>query len=122
LIADAITSRLGDYPWPGNPREITKLIHQVFRLGESHLDKLVGEMRDTFQEARVTFALEERSLPTERLAIRLEAFEKRQYAEAASQAHTVGEVASSLGVTRQTAARALRRYNLRLGKFVKEAR
>lgn len=121
LIADSIASRLGDYPWPGNLREITKLIHQVFRLGESHLDKLVSEMKDTFQEDPITFTSKERSLPTERLEIRLEAFEKRQYADAASKAHTIGEVANSLGVTRQTAARALKRYNLRLGKLVKEA-
>ena len=109
-----IANRMQKYPWPGNLREAAQVVRQVLYLGTEGLDEVCEEMLRQGEQRRPSGQSGDRDgLP---LKEQIAALEKTLYADAVAQSHTVEQVAQRLGVTRQTASRALRKYGLRVDR------
>jgi len=107
-----IANRMQEYTWPGNLREAAQVVRQVLYLGTEGLDALCEELLRRGERRRQSGQSGGRGgLPLKK---QIEDLEKKLYADATDQSHTVEQVAQRLGVTRQTASRALRKYGLRV--------
>ncbi len=107
-----VASRMKGYLWPGNLREAAQVIRQVLYLGTERLDEVCGEVWG--REEQCQPKVQPPHAAGLQLKVQIAALERELYTEATSHSDTIEEVAQCLGVTRQTASRALRKYGISL--------
>jgi|GEM_PF-2570003 len=108
-LARDIVRHARGYSWPGNLRQLRSLVQRALFEGREHVPRLCAAMRLLHPGA-----VAGGPAPAD-LKAHLEATERAAYAAAAEDAGTIEDVARALGVTRQTAARRMRRFELRPG-------
>ena len=104
-LARDIARQTEGYSWPGNLRQLRRRVQRALLEGRRHVPKLCADMIALHPGDEALAA------PGD-LKAHLEATERAAYAGAAAVSTTIEEVARALSVTRQTAARRMRRFGL----------
>ena len=116
-MAQELTQHTAGYLWPGNLRECSSLIEEVFYQG---LDAIPGLCKRLQCRPEPPFGKEPAGIwPGMTLREVLAEQERNCYSAVLVNARTLEEVSSRLGITRQTAARRLAHFGLALPKRIR---
>lgn len=116
--ARQVAQLMTGYGWPGNLRECSHFIRKIFESGGSNLDPEMIERRcsDLRAGSTDTPMRQGSKIPALPLDLRqaLENLERSLYGSAAREATSIQQMADLLQVARQTAARRMRYFNLKI--------